>query len=50
MSAEEWHAHFEAMDRFAAHFDDVTPEELEPEIAEVIAAVRAEERAINVEK
>ena len=45
MSAEEWHAHFEAMDRFAAHFDDVTPEELEAEITEAIATVRVEERA-----
>lgn len=45
MSAEEWHAHFEALDRFAAHFDDVTPEELEAEITEAIAAVRVEERA-----
>jgi hypothetical protein len=45
MSAEEWHAHFEAMDRFAAHFDDVPPEELEAEITEAIATVRVEERA-----
>ena len=45
MSAEEWHAHFEAMDRFAAHFDDVTPKELEAEITEAIATVRVEERA-----
>ena len=45
MSAEEWHAHFEAMDLFAAHFDDVTPEELEAEITEAIATVRVEERA-----
>jgi len=45
MSAEEWHAHFEAMDRFAAHFDDVTPEELEAEITEAIATVRVEEKA-----
>jgi hypothetical protein len=44
MSAEEWHAHFEAMDRFAAHFDDVTPEELEAEITAAIATVRVEER------
>ena len=40
MSAEEWHAHFEAMDLFAAHFDDVTQEELEAEITEAIATVR----------
>ena len=45
MAAEQWHAHFEAMDRFAVHFDDVTPEELEAEIAEAIATVRIEERA-----
>jgi len=45
MSAEEWHTHFETIDRFAAHFDDLTPEELEADIAEAIAAVRAEERA-----
>lgn len=44
MSAEEWHAHFEAMDRFATHFDDVTPEELEAEITAAIATVRVEER------
>jgi hypothetical protein len=48
MSAEEWQAHFEAMDRFAAHFDDVTPEELEAEITEAIATVRIEERATAV--
>lgn len=47
MSAEEWHAHFEAMDRFAAHFDDVTPQELEDEITEAIATVRVEERATD---
>jgi len=45
MSAEEWHARFEAMDRFAAHFDDVTPQELEAEITEAIASVRVRERA-----
>jgi len=45
MSAEEWQAHFEAMDRFAARFDDVTPEELEAEITEAIASVRVRERA-----
>jgi hypothetical protein len=45
MSAKEWHTHFEAMDHFAAHFDDVTPEELEAEITEAIATVRIEERA-----
>ena len=44
MSAKEWHAHFEAMERFAAHFDDITPQELEAEIAEAIAAVRDEQR------
>jgi hypothetical protein len=38
------------MDHFAAHFDDVTPEELEAEIAEAIATVRIEERATSVQK
>ena len=50
MSAEEWHAHFEAMDRFAAHFDDVTPEELEAEITEAIATVRIEKRATKEDR
>ena len=50
MSAEEWHAHFEAMDHFAAHFDDVTPEELEAEITEAIATVRIEERATKEDR
>jgi len=35
------------MDRFAAHFDDVTPEELEAEITEAIATVPIEERATS---
>ncbi len=47
LPAEEWHAHFEAMDRFAAHFDDVPPEELAAEIAEAITAVRTEGKAAD---
>jgi len=50
MSAEEWHAHFEALDRFAAHFDDVTPEELEAEITEAIISVRIKERATKEDR
>ncbi len=50
MSAEEWHTHFEAMDRFAAHFDDVAPEELEAEISEVIATVRSVEKATKEDR
>jgi hypothetical protein len=43
LSAEEWHAQFEAIDRFAGHFEAVSAEELETEIADALAAVRAEE-------
>jgi antitoxin (DNA-binding transcriptional repressor) of toxin-antitoxin stability system len=43
LSAEEWHAQFEAMDRFAGYFEAVSAEELETEIADALAAVRAEE-------
>ncbi|PKO21978.1 MAG: hypothetical protein CVU38_11920 [Chloroflexi bacterium HGW-Chloroflexi-1] len=44
LSAEEWHAQFEAMDRFAVHFEDVSSEELEAESTDALAAVRAEEQ------
>jgi hypothetical protein len=40
MSAAAWRAKFEAMDRFAAHFDDATPEQLEADLDEALAAVR----------
>jgi antitoxin (DNA-binding transcriptional repressor) of toxin-antitoxin stability system len=43
LSAEDWRAQFEAMDRFVVHFEDVSSEELEAEIADALAAVRAEE-------
>ncbi len=43
LPAEDWHAQFEAMDRFAVHFEDASSEELEAEIANALAAVRAEE-------
>jgi antitoxin (DNA-binding transcriptional repressor) of toxin-antitoxin stability system len=44
LSAEEWRAQFEAMDRFAVHFEAVSSEELEAEISGALAAVRAEEQ------
>jgi len=43
LPAEEWHAQFEAMDRFAVHFEDASADELEAEIADTLAAVRTEE-------
>jgi prevent-host-death family protein len=45
MTADQWHAQFAAMDRFAAHFENVSDEELNNELAEAIAAVRAEQSA-----
>jgi antitoxin (DNA-binding transcriptional repressor) of toxin-antitoxin stability system len=43
LPAEDWRAQFEAMDRFAVHFEDASAEELEAEFANALAAVRAEE-------
>jgi len=39
---EQWHGQFATMDRFATHFDDVSDEALADELAQAIAAVRAE--------
>jgi prevent-host-death family protein len=41
MPAAAWRANFEAMDRFAAYFDDATPEQLEADLDEATASVRA---------
>lgn len=41
LSAEEWQANFEAMDRFAAYLD-VTVEDLQADFDEAIAAVRVD--------
>ena len=41
MSAAEWQAQYVALDRFAAHFADVSDEELAAELAEATRVVRA---------
>jgi PHD/YefM family antitoxin component YafN of YafNO toxin-antitoxin module len=41
MSAAQWQAQFVGLDRFAAHFADVSDEELAAELAEATRAVRA---------
>ena len=41
MSAAEWQAQYAALDRLAAHFADVSEEELTAELAEATRAVRA---------
>ena len=40
MTADQWHAQFAAMDRFAAHFAEGSDDELTDELAEALAAVR----------
>jgi hypothetical protein len=44
MATSKWRAQFKAMERFAAHFQSVSPEEMEAEIAAAIDAVRAERK------
>jgi len=41
MTANQWQAQFAAPDRIAAHFDDVTEEDLQAELDEALAATRA---------
>ncbi len=41
ITAEQWQAQFATLDRVAAHFDDVTEEELQAELDEALAATRA---------
>jgi hypothetical protein len=43
MTTNEWRAQFAALDRFAAHFADVSDEELAAEQAEATRAVRAKQ-------
>ena len=43
ISAAEWQAQYVALDRFAAHFADVSDEELAAELAEATRVVRAGE-------
>ncbi len=43
LPAEDWHAQFEAMDRFAVHFEDASSDELEAGIADAFVAVRTQE-------
>ena len=43
LSADEWQAQYVTLDRLAAHFADVSDEELTAELAEATRAVRAEQ-------
>ncbi len=43
MTNEQWRAQFATMDRFAAHFEDITDKELTDELTQAITAVRAEQ-------
>ena len=45
ISPSKWRAQFKTMERFAAHFQTVSPEEMEAEIAAALDAVRTERKA-----